>query len=52
MAGVGFLQTILAQTETGVTLRVLSEAKPEGNVKTVAPILEDYYLWVFGEQGS
>ncbi len=42
----------IAQTETGVTLRVLSEATPEGDAKTVAPTLEDYYLWVFGEQGS
>ena len=42
----------IAQTETGVTLRVLSETTPEGNAKTVAPTLEDYYLWVFGEQGS
>ena len=42
----------IAQTDTGVTLRVLSEASPEGDVKTVAPTLEDYYLWVFGENGS
>ena len=42
----------IAQTETGVTLRVLSDATPEGDAKTVAPTLEDYYLWVFGEQGS
>ena len=42
----------IAQTETGVTLRVLSEATPEGDANTVAPTLEDYYLWVFGEQGS
>ena len=42
----------IAQTETGVTLRVLSDRAPEGDAKTVAPTLEDYYLWVFGEQGS
>ena len=42
----------IAQTEVGVTLRVLSDSTPEGDVKTVAPTLEDYYLWVFGEQGS
>ena len=42
----------IAQTETGVTLRVLSDSTPEGDAKTVAPTLEDYYLWVFGEQGS
>ena len=41
----------IAQTETGVTLRVLSDATPEGDAKTVAPTLEDYYLWVFGESG-
>ncbi len=42
----------IAQNDTGVTLRVLSEAAPEGDSKTVAPTLEDYYLWVFGESGS
>jgi ABC-type multidrug transport system ATPase subunit len=42
----------IAQTDTGVTLRVLSETAPEGEAKTVAPTLEDYYLWVFGESGS
>ena len=42
----------IAQNDTGVTLCVLSEATPEGDAKTVAPTLEDYYLWVFGEQGS
>ena len=42
----------IAQNDTGVTLRVLSDRAPEGDAKTVAPTLEDYYLWVFGEQGS
>ena len=42
----------IAQTEVGVTLRVLSDTIPEGDAKTVAPTLEDYYLWVFGESGS
>ena len=42
----------IAQNDAGVTLRVLSEAIPEGDAKTVVPTLEDYYLWVFGEQGS
>ena len=41
----------IAQNDTGVTLRVLSEAIPKGDAKTVAPTLEDYYLWVFGETG-
>ena len=42
----------IAQTDTGVTLRVLFEATPEGDAKAVTPTLEDYYLWVFGESGS
>lgn len=42
----------IAQTESGVTLRVLSDTMPEGDAKTVAPTLEDYYLWVFGETGA
>ncbi len=42
----------IAQTDTGITLRVLSETAPEGDAKAVAPTLEDYYLWVFGETGS
>ena len=42
----------IAQTEVGVTLRVLSDSTPEGDAKTVAPTLEDYYLWVFGERGA
>jgi ABC-2 type transport system ATP-binding protein len=42
----------IAQTDTGVILRVLSEATPAGDAKTVTPTLEDYYLWVFGESGS
>lgn len=42
----------IAQNNSGVTLRVLSEEMPEGEAKAVAPSLEDYYLWVFGETGS
>ena len=42
----------IAQTDTGVILRVLSEATLEGDAKAVTPTLEDYYLWVFGESGS
>ena len=42
----------IAQTDTGVILRVLSEATPADDAKTVTPTLEDYYLWVFGESGS
>ena len=33
-----------------VALRVLSEEKPEYEVKQAAPTLEDYYLYVFGEE--
>ncbi len=42
----------IAQTDSGVTLRVLSDTTPEGDAKAVAPTLEDYYLWVFGETGA
>ena len=38
------------ETTGEALLRVLSEDQPEENAKTVAPTLEDYYLWVFGEQ--
>ncbi len=41
----------IAQTDTGVTLRVLSDTTPRGEAKAVKPTLEDYYLWVFGESG-
>ena len=35
-----------------VALRVLSEEKPEYDVKQVLPTLEDYYLYVFGNEAS
>ncbi len=39
--------------QTGeVLLRVLAGEKPEGNARLVVPMLEDYYLWVFGEQSE
>ena len=35
-----------------ILLRVLSEAVPDGNARHAAPTLEDYYLWVFGEDAA
>lgn len=35
-----------------VILRVLSDDKPMETAVTVAPTLEDYYLYVFGETSS
>ncbi|GHU34709.1 ABC transporter ATP-binding protein [Clostridia bacterium] len=41
----------IAKTDAGVSLRVLSETCPEeDNVTAVTPSLEDYYLWVFGDE--
>ncbi len=36
--------------EGGVTLRVLADEKPSDNASTASPTLEDYYLYVFGEE--
>ena len=49
-----FRVTNISRDETTgeALLRVLSEDQPEENAKTVAPTLEDYYLWVFGESGK
>ena len=47
-----FRVTNIAKTEdnaTSAVLRVLSEEKPTENSYTVPPTLEDYYLYVFGE---
>ena len=33
-------------------LRVLSDSRPMENAKAVAPTLEDYYLWVFGDDAD
>ena len=39
--------------QTGeVLLRVLAGEKPEENARSVVPTLEDYYLWVFGEDAA
>lgn len=42
----------ISKTDTGAALRVLSDIRPEGDVKSVSPTLEDYYLSVFGECGD
>ena len=49
----GFRVTNISRDEmTGdVLLRVLSGVRPQDNARAVAPTLEDYYLWVFGESG-
>ena len=49
-----FRVTNIARDEdTGeVLLRVLADERPTDRSKTVAPTLEDYYLYVFGETAS
>ncbi|WP_291236541.1 ATP-binding cassette domain-containing protein [Frisingicoccus sp.] len=49
-----FRVTNIARDEdTGkVLLRVLADEQPTDRSKTVAPTLEDYYLYVFGENSS
>lgn len=49
-----FRITNIARDEaTGeVLLRVLADERPTDRSKTVAPTLEDYYLYVFGETSS
>lgn len=49
-----FRVTNIARDEdTGeVLLRVLADEQPTDRSKTVAPTLEDYYLYVFGEASS
>jgi len=46
------LVTNISRDETTgeVLLRVLSDAAPSENARAVVPTLEDYYLWVFGEE--
>lgn len=38
------------KSENFVRVRVLSEEIPCGNAITVTPSLEDYYLYIFGEE--
>jgi len=44
----------ISKNDSDVSLRILSENEPnEANISTVTPTLEDYYLYVFGnEQNS
>lgn len=37
---------------SAVLLRVLADEMPAVDAKTAAPMLEDYYLYVFGETSS
>lgn len=45
-----FRVTNIVKSDTGVALRVLSEEKPTEASATVTPMLEDYYLYVFGRK--
>ena len=41
----------ISKSENGVNLRILSESKPdEVNITNATPTLEDYYLYVFGNE--
>ncbi len=42
--------TSIAKTETGATLRVLSDEKFAETAAPAKPTLEDYYLYVFGKE--
>ena len=42
--------TSIAKTETGATLRVLSDEKFDETAAPAKPTLEDYYLYVFGKE--
>ncbi len=44
-----FRVTNIVKNDAGVSLRVLSDQKPEDHAVTVSPSLEDYYLTVFGD---
>lgn len=48
-----FTVTGIAQSDTSnsaVTLRILSDSQPFADAKPTSPTLEDYYLYVFGQQ--
>ena len=47
-----FKVTNIVKTDTGVELRVLADTSPQNNAKTATPTLEDYYLYVFGNEES
>ncbi len=42
-----FRVTNIVKNDTGVSLRILSETKPDDHAQNVPPSLEDYYLTVF-----
>ena len=42
--------TNILKNDDGVSLRILSESTPAENAKQVTPTLEDYYLYVFGNE--
>ncbi len=44
-----FRVTNIVKNDTGVSLRILSDTKPDENAVNVSPSLEDYYLTVFSE---
>jgi len=44
--------TNIAKTETGATLRILSDVKFSEKASPAKPTLEDYYLYVFGREDS
>ena len=48
-----FTVTGIAKSDTAehmVTLRILSDTQPFADAKSASPTLEDYYLYVFGQQ--
>ena len=49
-----FRVTNISRDEFGgdVLLRVLSETQPMKEARIVSPILEDYYLYIFGDSIS
>ncbi len=44
--------TNIIKTDSGAELRILSEIAPFDNARCVNPTLEDYYLYIFGEEIS
>ena len=44
--------TSIVKSDSGVSLRVLSDGMPTENSVAAAPTLEDYYLYVFGEEAT
>ncbi|MHB1151834.1 MAG: ATP-binding cassette domain-containing protein [Eubacteriales bacterium] len=44
-----FRVTNIVKNDTGVSLRILSDSKPDDHAVNVSPSLEDYYLTVFGD---